>query len=61
MFFQRPQLLFQLRQNIVDTQNILLLILQLFLGCILYPLKLYDTGGLIKQLSGFLRPAARCV
>ena len=56
---QRPQLLFQLRQDIVDAKKVLLLILQFFLCCLLPLFKFDDAGSLIKKLSCLLRLRAQ--
>ena len=55
LFLQRPELFLQLSENIIDTNQILLLFFQLFQRHIFPSFKLYDTSRFIKEFSSFFR------
>ena len=55
LLFQWSYLLFQLRQNILNTDHILLLLRQVFLCSSLSLFELHNTGSLIKKLTSLLR------
>ncbi len=52
-------MLLQLRQDVVDADQVLLLVLQLGLGRGLSALELHDSGGLVEELPALLRLAAQ--
>ena len=55
LLLQWPYLFFQLRQNILNTDHILLLLRQVFLCSSLSLFELHNTGSLIKKLTSLLR------
>ena len=59
LLFQRLNLFFQLRHNVVDTDEILLFVFQLRLCRRLPALKLYNPGGFVKEFPSFFRLAAQ--
>ena len=58
LFRQGPHLLFQLRENVRHTHQVLLLILQLLLGHRLAALELHNARRLVEQLPALLRLSA---
>ncbi len=56
---QRTQLFFQLRQNVVDTYQVLLLVFQLCLSGRLPALEFHDSRRFVKKFSALLRFAAQ--